>query len=94
MSGMRWSDMTFKKANKDLPKEEQPAYEWFKVWGYSDMEDKAYIPLDGYNRSKVANVLFGIGANKRLFEKHGVFMTAVHPGVSALYPFLRVWRNR
>ena len=81
MSGMRWSDMTFEKKNKDLPQEEQPAYEWFKVWGYSDMEEKAYIPLDGYNRSKVANVLFGIGANRRLLEKHGVFMTAVHPGV-------------
>ena len=89
MSGLRWSDMTFNKKNQDLPKEEQPAYEWFKVWGYSDMEDQAYIPLDGYNRSKVANVLFGIGANKRLFEKHGVFMTAVHPGVS--YGFSLSW---
>jgi NAD(P)-dependent dehydrogenase (short-subunit alcohol dehydrogenase family) len=84
MSGMRWSDMNFEKKNKDLPKEEQPAYEWFKVWGYSDMEDKTYIPLDGYNRSKVANVLFGIGANKRLYEKYGILMSAVHPGVCIL----------
>ena len=84
MSGMRWSDMNFEKKNKDLPEEEQPAYEWFKVWGYSDMEDKTYIPLDGYNRSKVANVLFGIGANKRLFEKYGILMSAVHPGVRVL----------
>lgn len=56
MSQMRWSDMNFEIKNKELPKEEQPAYEWFKVWGYSDMEDKTYVPLDGYNRSKVANV--------------------------------------
>lgn len=81
MSGMRWSDMNFEKKNKDLPQIEQPNYEWFKVWGYKDMEDMAYIPLDGYNRSKVANVLFGIGANKRLYEKYGIFTTAVHPGV-------------
>lgn len=79
--GMRWSDMNYEKRNKDLPQEEQPPYEWFKVWGYSDMENKSYIPLDGYSRSKVANVLFGIGANKRLFEKYGIFMSAVHPGV-------------
>lgn len=81
ISGMRWSDMTFEKKNKDLPEEEQPAYGMFKAWGYSDMEEKTYIPLDGYNRSKVANVLFGIGANKRLFEKYGIFVTALHPGV-------------
>jgi hypothetical protein len=31
--------------------------------------------------SKVANVLFGIGANKRLYEKYGILTLAVHPGV-------------
>ncbi|KAF9773470.1 hypothetical protein IL306_008711 [Fusarium sp. DS 682] len=81
VSSMRWSDMNFDKKNKDLPKEEQPNYEFFKLWGYKNSEETAYVPLDGYNRSKVANVLFGIEANKRLFDKHGILTLAVHPGV-------------
>ncbi|KAF5644570.1 double substrate-specificity short chain dehydrogenase reductase 2 [Fusarium sp. NRRL 52700] len=81
VSNMRWSDMNFDKKNKDLPQEEQPNYEFFKLWGYENSEEVAYVPLDGYNRSKVANVLFGIEANKRLFEKHGILTLAVHPGV-------------
>ena len=81
VSGMRWSDINFDEKNKDLPETEQPPYEWFKVWGYENMEETAYIPLDGYNRSKVANVLFSIGANKRLYDKHGILSFAVHPGV-------------
>ncbi|KAH7202253.1 hypothetical protein DER44DRAFT_729136 [Fusarium oxysporum] len=54
---------------------------FFKLWGYENSEETAYVPLDGYNRSKVANVLFGIEANKRLFEKHGILTLAAHPGV-------------
>lgn len=82
VSSMRWSDMNFEKKNKDLPVEEQPNYAFFKdVWRYSDVENKSYIPLDGYNRSKVANVLFGIGANKRWLDKYGILTLAVHPGV-------------
>lgn len=81
VSGMRWSDMTFEKQNKDLPATEQPMYQWFEGWGYTNVQDMVYIPLDGYNRSKVANVLFAIGANQRLFEKHGILSLAVHPGV-------------
>ncbi|KAF5664847.1 short chain dehydrogenase reductase [Fusarium denticulatum] len=81
VSNMRWSDMNFDKKNKDLPQEEQPNYEFFKLWGYENSEETAYVPLDGYNRSKVANVLFGIEANKRLFEKHGILTLAAHPGV-------------
>ncbi|KAJ2981177.1 hypothetical protein NQ176_g2187 [Zarea fungicola] len=79
--GMRWSDMTFDKKNKDLPTNEQPLTEVFEAWGYEDIPNSSYIPLDGYNRSKSANVLFGIGASKRLFDKYGIFATAVHPGV-------------
>jgi NAD(P)-dependent dehydrogenase (short-subunit alcohol dehydrogenase family) len=78
---MRWSDMNFEKRNKDLPQEEQPDYGFLKLWGYNNSEEVAYIPLDGYNRSKVANVLFSIGANKRLFAKHGILSLSVHPGV-------------
>ncbi|CRG91499.1 hypothetical protein PISL3812_08548 [Talaromyces islandicus] len=81
ISGMRWSDMNFTKENKDIPKEEQPDYEWFRAWGYTDMAKQSYNPLDGYNRSKVANVLSGIGATKRLFHKHGILSLAVDPGV-------------
>ncbi|KAL6859738.1 hypothetical protein ACO1O0_003762 [Amphichorda felina] len=82
VSAMRWSDMNFEKKNKDLPAEEQPNYEFFsKYWGYKDTEEMTYVPLDGYNRSKVANVLFGIGSNKRLFDKHGILALSVHPGV-------------
>lgn len=81
ISGMRWSDMNFDKKNKDLPEEEQVKEEFFKVWGYTDIGDVSYIPLDGYSRSKVANVLFGIGANKRLYDKYGIVSLAVHPGV-------------
>lgn len=80
-SAMRWSDMNFDRKNKDLPTEEQPEYELIKAWGYKDPEEMSYIPLDGYNRSKVANILFGIGANKRLFDKHGILVLGVHPGV-------------
>ncbi|KAH8422409.1 uncharacterized protein LDX57_000163 [Aspergillus melleus] len=49
--------------------------------GCSDIEEASYIPLDGYNRSKVANVLVGIAANNRLFDKYGILALAVHPGV-------------
>ena len=81
VSGMRWSDMNFEKPNKDLPKAEQPPYKFFEAWGYKDLEEASYIPLDGYNRSKVANVLFGIGLNQRLYEQYGIASLAVHPGV-------------
>ncbi|RGP75763.1 hypothetical protein FSPOR_561 [Fusarium sporotrichioides] len=80
-STMRWSDMNFDKKNKDLPQDEQPMYQVMKLWGYADPENVAYIPLDGYSRSKVANVLFGIGATKRLFDKYGILSLAAHPGV-------------
>lgn len=81
VSSMRWSDMTFERRNKDLPETEQPNYSWFEAWGYRNVQEQEYNPLDGYNRSKVANLLFAVGANDRLFEKHGILSLAVHPGV-------------
>ncbi|KAJ5610624.1 NAD(P)-binding protein [Penicillium lagena] len=81
VSSMRWSDINFDKRNKDLPTEEQPNYEWFEMCGCPGIEEVCFVPLDGYNRSKVANVLFGIAANKRLFDKHGILTLSVHPGV-------------
>jgi NAD(P)-dependent dehydrogenase (short-subunit alcohol dehydrogenase family) len=81
MARMRWSDMNFEKKSKDLPIEEQPNYQLHAMWGGTDIENKSYIPLEGYNQSKIANVLFGIAANKRLYEKYGILSSAVHPGV-------------
>lgn len=80
-TSMRWSDMNFEKTNKDLPEAEQPNYDMHRAWGAIDPENKSYIPLEGYNQSKVANVLFGIAANKRLYDRYGILSLAVHPGV-------------
>ncbi|KUJ08195.1 putative short-chain dehydrogenase [Mollisia scopiformis] len=81
VAGMRWSDINFEKTNKDLPEAEQPPYEMHRRWGEVDPEEKSYLPLEGYNQSKVANVLFSIAANKLLYEKHGILSLAVHPGI-------------
>ena len=47
VSGMRWSDMAFERQNKDLPAAEQPDYPWFEAWGYRNVQEQAYNPLDG-----------------------------------------------
>lgn len=78
---MRWDDLFFDKLNKDLPEEERPPEQFFALWGITDVPNKSYIPIDGYSRSKVANVLFGIGANARWFDKYGIVTLGVHPGV-------------
>jgi NAD(P)-dependent dehydrogenase (short-subunit alcohol dehydrogenase family) len=78
---MRWSDINFEKINKTLPAAEQPSYDIHRTWGAVDPEEKSYLPLEGYNQSKVANVLFGIAANKRLYEKYGILSLALHPGI-------------
>lgn len=79
-SAMRFSDVNLEKMNKDLPAAEQPSYRFFELWGCMNAEEEDDVPLDGYNRSKVTTVLFGICANKRWFEKHGIVTFAVHPG--------------
>ncbi|KAL9054907.1 MAG: hypothetical protein Q9162_003848 [Coniocarpon cinnabarinum] len=79
--GIRWSDTNFEKANKTLPANEQPPYDMHKQWGAKDPENASYIPLEGYNQSKVANVLFSVGLNQHLFQKHGILSMALHPGV-------------
>ena len=78
---IRWSDHNFEKTSKDLPEAERPPYALHKMWGSKDPENMSYIPLEAYNQSKVANVLFSIGANQKLFEKYGIVSLAVHPGV-------------
>jgi NAD(P)-dependent dehydrogenase (short-subunit alcohol dehydrogenase family) len=82
MARMRWSDINFEKKNKDLPENEQPRYALHRAWGaQGDLEEKSYLPLEGYNQSKVANVLFGIGTTNRLYDKYGILSLALHPGV-------------
>lgn len=81
VSGMRWSDINLEKRNKDLPFEEQPDYQWFAMCGCPNIKEESFVPLDAYNRSKVANVLFSIAANNRLFYKYGILSVSLHPGV-------------
>ncbi|KIW04829.1 uncharacterized protein PV09_04012 [Verruconis gallopava] len=78
---MRWSDMNFEVANKDLPEAERPPYEMLRQWGTVDVENKKYVPIEAYNQSKVANVLFSVGLNDRLYEQYGILSFAVHPGI-------------
>jgi NAD(P)-dependent dehydrogenase (short-subunit alcohol dehydrogenase family) len=80
-SAMRWSDMKYEKINKTLPKEEQPAYGHHRRFGSVDPENTSYLPLEGYNQSKVGNVLFSIGINEKLYEKFGILSYSVHPGI-------------
>jgi NAD(P)-dependent dehydrogenase (short-subunit alcohol dehydrogenase family) len=79
-SKIRWSDPKFETTNKDLPEREQPVYQVMEAWGYEDPSDSKYIPLDGYDRSKVANLLFSIALTKRMASK-GIVSMGVHPGV-------------
>lgn len=80
-AGVRFSDINFDKINKTLPEDEQPAYAALKGWGAVDPEEKSYFPREGYNQSKVANLLFSIGFNHRFYEKYGVLSMAINPGV-------------
>jgi NAD(P)-dependent dehydrogenase (short-subunit alcohol dehydrogenase family) len=81
VAGIRWSDMSFEKINKSLPADEQPNYGMLAQFGTTGAEEKSYVGLEGYNQSKVANVLYSIGLNARLYEKHGILSLAVHPGI-------------
>ncbi|KAI1212170.1 putative short-chain dehydrogenase [Annulohypoxylon truncatum] len=81
MARMRWSDVNQQKRNKDLPEDEQPFYERHREWGEVNPEEKSYLPLEGYNQSKVALVLFSIAISKKLYEKYGILSFAPHPGI-------------
>jgi NAD(P)-dependent dehydrogenase (short-subunit alcohol dehydrogenase family) len=79
-AGVRFSDINFDKVNSTLPEEEQPQYDPLKHWGVTDPEQKSYIPREGYNQSKVGNLLFSIGLNKH-YHQRGITAFAVNPGV-------------
>ncbi|KAF2451566.1 NAD(P)-binding protein [Karstenula rhodostoma CBS 690.94] len=81
VAGIRWSDVNFDKLNKDLPEEERPNEQMLSRWGFSDVLERSYVPLEGYNQSKAANVLFSIALSDRLYQKHGIVSIAVHPGI-------------
>lgn len=78
---MRWSDINFETKSKDLPEAERPNYHVHQMWGVPDPENRSYIPLECYNVSKVANLLFSIAVNARLYEKYGILSFSLHPGV-------------
>ncbi|OBT46940.1 hypothetical protein VE00_02501 [Pseudogymnoascus sp. WSF 3629] len=80
-ASMRWSDVNFDKVNKTLPEAEQPNYDVHRQWGTVSPEDASYLPLEGYNQSKVANILFSIGLTARVFAKHGILSLGLHPGI-------------
>ncbi|KAK4244740.1 hypothetical protein C7999DRAFT_43620 [Corynascus novoguineensis] len=83
--GMRWSDMGFNRRSAELPEEERPNLALLEAWGIihpgDDGEDLSYIPLEAYNQSKVANLLFSVGLTQRLRNRHGILSVAAHPGV-------------
>lgn len=80
-AGIRWSDVNFDKLNKDLPEEERPSEQMLSRWGFNNVLERSYVPIEGYNQSKAANVLFSIGLSDRLYQKHGIVSIAVHPGI-------------
>ncbi|KAL2192815.1 putative short-chain dehydrogenase [Corynascus similis CBS 632.67] len=83
--GMRWSDMSFDRPSAELPEEERPNLALLKAWGIitpgDNGENLSYIPLEAYNQSKVANLLFSVGLTQRLHNRHGILGLAAHPGV-------------
>ncbi|KAL2060206.1 hypothetical protein VTL71DRAFT_9601 [Oculimacula yallundae] len=79
---MRWSDLNFEKKNKDIPEEERPVYQVQQMFGQTgDLDEKSYLPLEGYNQSKLANLLFTIALSDKLYEKYGILSVSIHPGV-------------
>ncbi|CAI6310117.1 unnamed protein product [Periconia digitata] len=80
-AGIRWSDMNFEKMVKDLPEDERPSAFLHKLFGIDINDETVFTYLEGYNQSKVANALFTVGINTRLYEKYGIASFVLHPGV-------------
>lgn len=82
VAGIRWSDVNFEKKNRELPEDERPSEQMMRMWGYEgDLGEHSYIAVEGYNQSKVANVLSAVGINTRLYGKYGIVALACHPGI-------------
>jgi NAD(P)-dependent dehydrogenase (short-subunit alcohol dehydrogenase family) len=80
-AGIRWSDINFDKLSKDLPEDERPNVFFHKMFGTTITDETGFTYLEGYNQSKVANVLFSVAANARLYQKYGIASFSLHPGV-------------
>jgi hypothetical protein len=50
--------------NRTLPDKEQSDYAVHRIWAIRNFEEMSYVPLEGYNQSKVANVLFAVRLNQ------------------------------
>ena len=75
---LRASDMTFTMPWAELPEKERPNAQMLK---FADLDpEPAYIPIVAYAHSKTCNILFSVGLNNRLYEKHGILSLALNPG--------------
>ncbi len=83
ITGVRWSDINFEKKTKDLPEDERPHEPTAVMFSYSFTDETSYSPVEAYNQSKVANALFSVGLNSRVYEKYGIASLALHPGIIA-----------
>lgn len=80
VSALRGSDISFEKPATVLPEKERPNFAMMNMAGLAVNENMAYIPTAAYGHSKTANILFAVGLNERLFEKHGILSLALNPG--------------
>lgn len=51
-----------------------------KQAGMNVNDSLSYIPSAAYGQSKTCNILFSVGLNERLFEKHGILSLTLNPG--------------
>ncbi|KAK5084843.1 hypothetical protein LTR70_007768 [Exophiala xenobiotica] len=80
ISALRASDPNFTKPASQLPEREKPNFAMMRMAKLDVDEEMVYFPFAAYGQSKTANVLYSVGLNERLFEKHGLLSVALHPG--------------
>lgn len=80
LSALRASDMNFSKPSSELPEKEKPNAAFLQGGGLAADEHLSYIPMAAYGHSKTCNILFSVGLNERLYEKHGILSLSLHPG--------------
>lgn len=80
VSPFRASDIAWAKPASQLPEKDRPNFAMMKYAGMDVDEEISYIPTAAYGQSKTCNILFSVGLNERLFEKHGILSLALNPG--------------
>lgn len=80
VSPIRFSDLKWETAHKDIPDNEKPNVGMLKQAGLPVQDDTTYIPFGAYGVSKTANILYSVALNAKLGQKHGVLSLALHPG--------------